>query len=120
MIVDDLAYILGGRNTFDYFIGDYSTKNRSRDREVLVYNTKQGEKEDRSSSLWQVEAYFEKVWNLDVCTYFHNEESLRERESVQTQITLLEERYDKIKGNIRICSKRRIIENRQFRQIRSV
>lgn len=97
MIVDDLAYILGGRNTFDYFIGDYSTKNRSRDREVLIYNTKQGEKEDRSSSLWQVEAYFEKVWNLDVCTYFHNEESLRERESVQTQITLLEERYDKIK-----------------------
>lgn len=97
IIVDDLAYILGGRNTFDYFIGDYSTKNRSRDREVLVYNTKQGEKADRSSSLWQVEAYFEKVWNLDVCTYFHNEESLREREDVQAQITLLEERYDKIK-----------------------
>ena len=42
VIVDDGAYILGGRNTFDYFLGDYDTKNKSLDREVLVYNTGQG------------------------------------------------------------------------------
>ena len=39
VIVDELAYILGGRNTFDYFIGDYPNKNMSYDREVLIYNT---------------------------------------------------------------------------------
>ncbi|HIU77052.1 MAG TPA: phospholipase D family protein [Candidatus Pelethocola excrementipullorum] len=98
IIVDDLAYILGGRNTFDYFIGDYATNDRSRDREVLVYNTKRGDVEDHTSSLWQVEAYFKKIWDLDVCTYFHNDESLREKEGVQKQILLLEERYEKLRN----------------------
>ena len=37
VIVDDLAYILGGRNTFDYFIGDYETDDKSFDREMLIY-----------------------------------------------------------------------------------
>lgn len=97
IIVDDLAYILGGRNTFDYFIGDYATDDRSRDREVLVYNTGHGEKQDRTSSLWQVEDYFNKIWNLDVCTYFHEDESLREKEEVQEQIDLLEQRYQEIR-----------------------
>ena len=96
IIVDDQAYILGGRNTFDYFIGDYATNDRSRDREVLVYNTKSGQ-EDKSSSLWQVEDYFNKIWNLDVCRYFHDEESLSEKESVRKEIKMLEERYEKIK-----------------------
>lgn len=42
VIVDQEAYILGGRNTFDYFIGNYTKKNVSYDREVLVYNTEPG------------------------------------------------------------------------------
>ncbi len=88
MIVDDDLYLLGGRNTYDYFLGNHGYKNY--DREVLVYSTKPDEKE---SSIHQLEAYFEGVWELDVCTAF---------EGRKTQKTLsagkeLEERYRKIK-----------------------
>ena len=58
VIVDDMAYILGGRNMFDYFIGDYKTENRSHDREVLVYNT-QGAG-GKGSSLYQVEDVYKR------------------------------------------------------------
>lgn len=71
VIVDDYAYILGGRNTFDYFIGDYPTKGKSYDREVLIYNTKHGT-EDRTSSLYQLEDYFNSVWNSKYCEKFGN------------------------------------------------
>lgn len=57
VIADDQAYILGGRNTFDYFIGDYETENKSFDRELLIYNSKgPGE-----SSLNGLMAYFQEV-----------------------------------------------------------
>lgn len=57
VIADDQAYILGGRNTFDYFVGDYETENKSFDRELLIYNSKgPGE-----SSLNGLMAYFQEV-----------------------------------------------------------
>lgn len=59
VIVDDSVFILGGRNTFDYFIGDYPTNSRSYDREVLVYNT--DFKNGPGEGLSQVRAYFESV-----------------------------------------------------------
>ena len=42
VIVDDLAFILGGRNMFDKFLGEYTATNRSLDREVLVCDTAPG------------------------------------------------------------------------------
>lgn len=93
VIVDDKAYILGGRNTFDYFIGTYTDKNVSRDREVLIYNTKPGSEE---TSLKEMENYFEHVWGLEVCKPFHNNEDLAKKEKVKEQRTLLEERYQKL------------------------
>ncbi len=93
VIVDDEAYILGGRNTFDYFIGTYTDKNVSRDREVLVYNTKPGSTE---TSLHELEAYFEQVWELKVCKSFHNNEDLAQKEKVKEQRALLEERYEEL------------------------
>ncbi len=90
VIADDQAYILGGRNTFDYFIGDYETENKSFDRELLIYNSKgPGE-----SSLNGLMAYFQEVWNLEVCRIFHDDPDLAERKKVQGQRRLLEERYD--------------------------
>lgn len=89
VIVDDMAYILGGRNTFDYFIGDYETDDQSFDREVLIYNTQSG----AASSLYELEAYFNEVWNLEACQPFHDEESLASREDVRAQRRFLEERY---------------------------
>lgn len=61
LIADESVYILGGRNTFDYFLGDQES-HKNYDRDVLVYNT--GSKD---SSLYQVLAYHESVWNLDCC-----------------------------------------------------
>lgn len=97
VIADDKAYILGGRNTFDYFIGEYPTDGRSLDREVLIYNTEEGADSGSQSSLYQVEAYFNAMWNHEECDYFHEDESLREDEDIKEVINSLNERYDKIK-----------------------
>lgn len=97
VIVDDMAYILGGRNMFDYFIGDYKTENRSHDREVLVYNTQGAGGKD--SSLYQVEEYFQKLWDSDLCTLYCDDESLLEKEDVKKEVKSLEDRYKDIKEN---------------------
>ncbi len=65
LIVDDCLYLLGGRNTYDYFLGENGYKNY--DRDVLVYAS---DPESADSSIHQLEAYFESVWELDVCEPF--------------------------------------------------
>lgn len=97
VIVDDIGYILGGRNTFDYFIGSYPTDSRSHDREVLIYNTAHGTERSRDSSLTQVEQYFEGVWNLDVCSLFHDEEKLAAGKTVMQNTEMLHQRYKRLK-----------------------
>lgn len=61
VIVDDMGYILGGRNMFDHFLGEYVSPSGtySNDREALVYNSNGS----ADSSLFQVRAYFEAIWN---------------------------------------------------------
>lgn len=97
VIVDELAYILGGRNTFDYFIGDYPNKNMSYDREVLIYNTDPKLDGGDKSSLYQVEEYFERMWNKKECRLFHDQESLREDDKTKSMIHMLTRRYEKLK-----------------------
>ncbi len=59
IICDKNTYILGGRNTFDRFLGSYSsTKNI--DREVLVYET---DKVKGTSSVNQLLNYFDNIWD---------------------------------------------------------
>ena len=94
VIADDYGYILGGRNTFDYFIGSYPTNSRSHDREVLVYNTAHGTAGTSQSSLNQVEAYFNQVWNLNVSSLFHDDETLAEKDSVKKAAGVLRDRYN--------------------------
>lgn len=98
IIVDDLAYILGGRNTFDYFLGDYEGDRKSLDREVLIYNTAAGTK-SRESSLWQVEQYFEEVWNGGYCEAFGEKQGLAQKDSVLTERQRLAERYRELVQN---------------------
>lgn len=62
LIADDLAYILGGRNTDDLFLGHYADS-YNEDRDILVYETVQGEGGSRA----QLEDYFERIWNLSCC-----------------------------------------------------
>ncbi|MGN0332649.1 MAG: phosphatidylserine/phosphatidylglycerophosphate/cardiolipin synthase family protein [Lachnospiraceae bacterium] len=62
LIVDDFAYILGGRNTDNIFLGDYK-KSYNQDRDILVYETIPGE----GMSFVQLTEYFEQIWNLPYC-----------------------------------------------------
>lgn len=93
IIVDDQAYILGGRNTFDYFLGDYTTKNISYDREVLVYNTQYGSSKSHESSIHQAADYFDAIWSMKECTYFHNDETMAGRKKYVKQADALRQRY---------------------------
>lgn len=68
LMIDDKLLLLGGRNTFDYFLGEYSPENLSYDRDVLIYNTSYGTPASQSTSvLLQADAYFESVWQSDDC-----------------------------------------------------
>jgi phosphatidylserine/phosphatidylglycerophosphate/cardiolipin synthase-like enzyme len=57
LIVDEQVYLLGGRNTYDLFLGTYVDKYNI-DRDVLVYE----ETPQEASSLTQLLAYFEEIW----------------------------------------------------------
>lgn len=59
LICDRSMYLLGGRNTTDLFLGDYSS-HKNIDKELFVYETK----EENNSSLSQLMEYFENVWKL--------------------------------------------------------
>ncbi len=60
LIVDRKMYLLGGRNTTNLFLGDYSSS-KNIDRELFVYETEDAE----DSSLYQLLAYFEQIWELE-------------------------------------------------------
>lgn len=62
LIADDFAYILGGRNTDNLFLGNYK-KSYNEDRDILVYETIPGE----GNSYVQLVEYFDQIWNLPCC-----------------------------------------------------
>lgn len=93
LIVDSLAYILGGRNTFDYFIGNYETKGRSLDREMLIYNTSP---QNTESSVYDLIEYFEKIWDYDECSEYNGDDCSTEEQD--TCKTFLKERYTTLKS----------------------
>lgn len=88
LIVDTTAYILGGRNSFSYFLGDWPG-HKNYDRDVLVYNAG-GSME---SSLYQVESYFNEIWNLKYTRTFHNQKSIGKRACVRRAAEELRELY---------------------------
>ncbi len=67
VIADDTAYFLGGRNTFSYFLGA-TDGHINYDRDIFVYNAAK----NSASSLYQVEAYFEEIWNSRYTKRFHD------------------------------------------------
>lgn len=88
VIADDDCYLLGGRNTYDYFLGDHGYKNY--DRDVLVYST---DPADERSSIHQLEQYFDSVWNLEDCSAFY--EGRRNEKAAEAKLEL-EELYEEI------------------------
>lgn len=109
IIADEFAYMLGGRNTFDYFIGDYPTENRSHDREVLVYET---DPEKKGESLVQLEEYFGGMWNHEETSVFHDDPALADREDVKTETALLKQRYALI-----LESRPELFENYDYKKV---
>ena len=84
LIADDFAYILGGRNTYDFFLGDQPGY-KNYDWDVLICKEEDGsgegacEEEDESgrgagpdgrASVIQVQEYFAEVWNSSDCHPF--------------------------------------------------
>lgn len=65
LIADDFAYILGGRNTDDLFLGNY-VDSYNEDRDILVYETVSGQ----GNSYIQLREYFDKIWNLSCCKIY--------------------------------------------------
>lgn len=99
VLADDEGYILGGRNMFDYFIGEYAARSRSYDRDVLVYNTASGTPRTGESSCTQIESYFESLWDSKECRVFHKQEEASRKEELLEQKKQLQERYAKLKGS---------------------
>ena len=64
LIVDEKMYLLGGRNSNDIFLGN-KTKGINEDRDILVYDTSEGQGE----SLNQLEDYFHKNMEGKLCEH---------------------------------------------------
>ncbi len=88
LIVDDDVYLLGGRNTYDFFLGGRGYQNY--DRDVLVWTA---DPDSGESSIHQVEDYFRKIWNRKDCRTF------RGRSDGETEAALeeLRERVQRIR-----------------------
>ena len=91
VIVDNSMYLLGGRNTTDLFLGDYS-EHQNMDRELFVYET---DPEAENTSLSQLLSYFEEVWALPDSREYTCKKNT---EKIQNCFAELEARYQELKA----------------------
>ena len=88
LIADGKIYILGGRNTYNYFLGDFPG-HKNFDRDVLVVC----DEPQIDNSVNQLLDYFETIWEQEDCRYFHNSKKLADRQSVKKAVLELQEGY---------------------------
>lgn len=107
ILVDDMLLLLGGRNTFDYFLGDYNEKNLSYDREVLIYNTASKHAASQGSItaatqtvtitdsvIEQMYSYFETIWDSKDCkTVYEKRPFWISKDKIKSEREILSERY---------------------------
>ena len=93
LVVDRQIYMLGGRNTFNYFLGDYSDY-KNYDRDVLVWRRKSAA-EQEDASVNELLAYYETVKNSGECSSFAHGKSLADRYCVKHAMERIEEEYEK-------------------------
>lgn len=89
VIVDQKMYLLGGRNTTNLFLGDYS-RSKNIDRELFVYETA----ENDSSSIRQLTDYFESVLALSDSKEYTCKKMTKKIQSCKAK---LENRYTSLK-----------------------
>lgn len=93
LIADEQIYLLGGRNTFNYFLGSQKS-HKNHDRDVLVYNTGSSQ-----SSIYQLIDYFNTVWNLDYCNTWDYGKIITSLPSVTAAEGELNEIYNNMKSD---------------------
>lgn len=89
VIADDFAYILGGRNTDDLFLGNYRDYYNV-DRDILVYETTPGQ----GTSYLQLNTYFEQIWALDCCKPYKGVKG--DAEALKSSYQELKEEYPEV------------------------
>ena len=90
LIIDQSMYLIGGRNTTNLFLGNYSSS-QNIDRELFIYETVPSD----SSSLVDLRIYFESVWALPDSKEYNQKKSSRKslEKKVAEKEALLKERY---------------------------
>lgn len=83
LMIDDTAYLLGGRNTHDVYLGGFS-RSEQEDRDVVVYETQDA----GYTSMDALRDYFEVTWSLDDCVLLSG--SLDDQEQKQIRNALAE------------------------------
>ena len=91
LIVDRSMYILGGRNTYDFFLGDQPGY-QNYDWDILVC-VPEGKKD---TSLEQVRDYFSSVWKISDCKLYGKNPIWKWNPSVKTAEGELRRRYKEI------------------------
>lgn len=86
LIVDSEMYMLGGRNTNDLFLGDYSSTPNI-DRDILVWGS------GADGSLGQLRAYFDTVWTQPDCRIYEGKDSQSAQGSLRSRYENLHELY---------------------------
>ena len=81
LIADGKRYILGGRNTYNYFLGDFPG-HKNYDRDVLVVC----DEPEKENSVNQLLEYFETIWEQEDSGYFHDNKKLANRKSVKNAV----------------------------------
>lgn len=95
VVADDSLLLMGGRNMFDYFIGDDSRGSIGYDREVLLYSKKPVQKD---GAIPQVLSYFKRVWDSSDCkTVFKGDPR---KEKTKSEIKYLSRRYRSIQKKL--------------------
>lgn len=89
LIVDDNAFLLGGRNIGDLFLGDYIPEDKKNvDRDLLIWKP-----EDSGPAVQQeLTEYFENIWDLPT-----NHTKSRSENAVREDSQKLDERYNTLK-----------------------
>ena len=100
LIADGKRYILGGRNTYNYFLGDFPG-HKNYDRDVLVVC----DEPEKENSVNQLLEYFETIWEQEDSGYFHDNKKLANRQSVKNAVLELQNGYQKYfeENKERIC-----------------
>ena len=96
IMVDGTYLLMGGRNTFDYFLGAYTDKNLSLDREVFFVSDIQIE----NSAIAQMEEYYKLVWEQDVCKALYDKEKYGQGSKEQKLREELDNRYKDLERTV--------------------